>query len=80
MNSFQFYKSTIICLVFLTYWLIDSHLQLFIGGAGPSGYSPTSPTYSPTSPSYDTEEGEPDDKKKAKGKSKGSKKKWFQEV
>ena len=55
--------------------LIDSHLQLFIGGAGPSGYSPTSPTYSPTSPSYDTEEGEPDDKKKAKGKSKGSKKK-----
>jgi len=55
--------------------LIDSHLQLFIGGAGPSGYSPTSPTYSPTSPSYDTEEGEPEDKKKTKGKSKGSKKK-----
>ena len=49
---------------------------LFIGGAGPSGYSPTSPTYSPTSPSYDTEEqGEQDGKKKVKGKSKSSKKK-----
>ena len=47
----------------------------FIGGAGPSGYSPTSPTYSPTSPSYDTEEGDHDDKKKSKGKSKSSKKK-----
>ena len=52
------------------------YLFLTIGGAGPSGYSPTSPTYSPTSPSYDTEDqAEQDDKKKVKGKSKSSKKK-----
>ena len=43
--------------------------------AGPSGYSPTSPTYSPTSPSYDEEEDQTEGRKPAKGKGKGSKKK-----
>ena len=56
-----------------------THLNIYFynfSGAGPSGYSPTSPTYSPTSPSYDTEDQtEEDDKKKVKPKSKGSKKK-----